>query len=396
MAQYAQRVSNMNSSAIREILKLASQPGMISFGGGFPAPELFPLEQVAEIAAQEVLNHGQQALQYSNTEGLNPLREKIVERMEKVYQIKGLTVDNIALLSGSQQGLDFMAKIFIDPGDVILTESPTYLGAVNAFNPYMPKFVEIAMDEDGMVMDDLREKLKQYPNAKFIYTIPDFQNPTGRTMSLERRKEMLEIVADYGVMILEDNPYGELRYEGEALPPIKAFDTQDKVVYLGSFSKVLAPGLRLAWVAATPELVRKWVVAKQSADLQCNTLSQYMINAYMDKFELSQHVEKIRNVYGARRELMIRNLETNMPEGVTWTHPKGGLFIWLTFPERVDATELLQKCLENKVAFVPGEPFFPHHTSKNNCRLNFSYVPEEKLIAGVAAMGATLKEYLKG
>lgn len=393
MIRFAERTTNMNSSAVREILKLVSQPDIVSFGGGCPAPELFPLEEVAGIAKQVVIENGRQALQYSATEGLVPLREKILNRMQSLYGIQNMTMDNIALLSGSQQGLDLMAKTLVNPGDVIFVEMPTYLGALNAFAPYEPEIVSIQMDEEGMVIEDLEKKLKQYPNAKFIYTIPDFQNPTGCTMSSARRKEFLKAVAPYDVMVLEDNPYGELRYEGRMIPPLKAFDTNNQVVYLGTFSKILSPGLRMGWVLGDSELVRKWVTAKQSSDLQCNTLSQYMINAYMDTYDLSGHISALRDVYGRRQQLMLRSLEKYMPKGVTWTHPEGGLFIWLTFPENVDASQLLEICVKNHVAYVPGEPFTPDHGCKNNCRLNFSYISEDDLVAGIKNMRKSLEEY---
>lgn len=390
---YAQRIQSMNPSAIREILKLVSSTDTISFGGGLPAPELFPKEQLAAITEEVIRQQGVQALQYASTDGLSELREKILERMQEKLGFSGLSLENIALLNGSQQGLDMLGKVFLDKGDVVFVETPTYLAAINAFKAYQPKIVGIAMDEDGIIIEDLKRKMQEYPNAKFLYTIPEFQNPTGLSMRLERRKALLETVAASNLLIVEDNPYGELRYSGETVPPLKALDQRGQVVYLSTFSKILVPGFRLGWVIGAAEIVQKLMIAKQAADLQCNTLVQYIINAYMERCDLDAHVRKIRQVYQHRRDLMLQTLKEEMPESVSWTTPSGGLFLWLTFPKEVDSAMLLKKCIEHGVAYVPGDSFYPNEPERNHCRINFSFVPDETLIAGVKGMAAAMEEY---
>jgi 2-aminoadipate transaminase len=293
--KYAKRMENIKGSAIRELLKLTEQPEIISFAGGLPAPELFPIEALKQVSLKVLDTDGKAALQYSPTEGYIPLRKIISERLNRI----GINSDyeNILITSGSQQGLEFCARVFVDEGDSIICESPSYLGALNAFKAYMPNFVEVEMDEDGMKMDELEKALKENPNARFIYTIPDFQNPSGITMSLERRKRIVELAEEYNVPIVEDNPYGDLRFDGEKHPPISYFDTKGLVVYLGTFSKIFAPGLRLGWVSASSEVVQKYILVKQGADLQSNSMSQREIATYIEMYDIDAHIEKIIEVY---------------------------------------------------------------------------------------------------
>lgn len=387
--KFANRMENIKASTIRELLKLTEQPDIISFAGGLPAPELFPVEQMKQACSSVLDEDGRAAMQYSTTEGFLPLRRIIAERAKKL----GLNIDasRVLITSGSQQGLDFSGKIFINEGDVVICESPSYLGALNAFNAYLPKYVEIQMDEEGMIMEELENALKANPNAKFIYTIPDFQNPTGRTLSLERRKRLMELATEYEIPVIEDNPYGELRFEGEILPSLKCFDPKGLVIHLGTFSKILAPGMRLGWVIAEPELLNKYNLVKQSADLQSSTISQRDVHKFLSMFNIEEHIEKIKSVYSKRRDLMIETIEKEFPSNTKCTHPNGGLFAWVTFPENIDAAVLLKKALEQKVAFVPGEPFYPNGGNANHCRLNYSNMPEDRIVEGVKRLAKVLK-----
>lgn len=387
--EFASRMDNMKGSAIRELLKLTEQPDIISFAGGLPAPELFPLKEMEKVCCNVLQEDGKAAMQYSATDGYLPLREKIAKRMIKL----GLTVEakDVLITSGSQQGLEFSGKIFINEGDVIILESPSYLGALSAFRAYQPKFVEVPMDEDGMIIEELEKALAANPNAKFIYTIPDFQNPTGRTLNLERRKRLMELATKYEIPVVEDNPYGELRFEGQILPSLKCFDPKNLVIHLGTFSKIFAPGLRLGWVIAAPEILNKYNVVKQGADLQCSSFAQREVNKFMDMFDIEAHIEIIKKVYKSRKNLMIETMNKEFPKSTTYTNPDGGLFAWATFPKEIDAAELLKKALEQKVAFVPGEPFYPNGGNKNHCRLNYSGMPEDKIVEGITRLAKVLK-----
>ncbi|MFZ5354620.1 MAG: PLP-dependent aminotransferase family protein, partial [Bacillota bacterium] len=298
---------------------------------------------------------------------------------------------NILMTSGSQQGLEFTGKIFINEGDIVICESPSYLGALNAFKAYIPKFVEIPMDEEGMLIDELEKALIQYPNAKFIYTIPDFQNPTGRTMNLERRKRLIELANKYEMPVVEDNPYGELRFEGEHLPSLKSLDTKGLVIHLGTFSKIFCPGLRLGWVVAEQEILQKYIIVKQGADLQSSTIAQREVSKYLDMYNIEEHIENLIKIYRVRRDLMLDTMRAEFPSNVTFTHPQGGLFAWVTLPEGMDAKDVLKLALEEKVAFVPGEPFYPNGGNANHCRLNYSNMPEDKIVEGIKRLGKVLK-----
>lgn len=391
--KYAKRMEGMKASEIRELLKLTTRPEIISFAGGLPAPELFPVEEMKKVAVKVLDEGGQQALQYSTTEGFTPLREKIAARMAKLG-IK-TEADSILITSGSQQGLDFTGKIFLNPDDVVVCESPSYLGAINAFKAYDCKFVEVPTDDDGMIMEDLEEILKTTPKARMIYVIPDFQNPTGKTWSVERRKQLLEIATKYDLPIIEDNPYGELRFEGEIPPSVKAFDKDGRVVFLGTFSKTFAPGLRIGWVCASEEILGKYIMVKQGADLQTSTISQRELNEFLEMYSLDEHIEKIKDVYKRRRNLMLDTMKEHFPAEVKYTYPQGGLFTWVVLPEYINARDLMIKALEKKVAFVPGGSFFPNGGQENAFRLNYSNMPEEKIVEGIKRLGEVLKEAIK-
>lgn len=390
--RFAERMNYLKASEIRELLKLADQPDIISFAGGMPAPELFPIEGLKKAAMKVLEEDGKGALQYGPTEGYIPLKNIIAnERMKPA----GVNADQkeILITNGSQQGLDFSGRIFLNKDDVVICESPSYLGAINAFRAYMPKFVEISMDDDGMIIEELEKALESNPNAKFIYTIPDFQNPTGKTLSVDRRKRMVELAEKYNVPIIEDNPYGELRYEGERLPAIKSFDTKGIVIYLGTFSKTFCPGMRLGWICADSSIISKYVLVKQGADLQPSSISQREAAVFMEMNNLDEHIKKIKEVYKKRRDVMMETMKNELPDYCKFTYPEGGLFTWVTLPEEYSAREILNKALEAKVAFVVGGSFFPNGGHENTMRLNYSYMSEDKIVEGIKRLGKVLKSF---
>ncbi len=393
--KFADRMNGMQASEIRELLKLTAQPDIISFAGGLPAPELFPVEEIAQVSHDLVLKEGRQLLQYATTEGRPTLRAKIAKRMADKYHTE-VDPDDILIYTGSQQCLDFCGKLFLNPGDVVLCESPSYLGALNAFNAYQPKFKEVPTDENGLIPEELDKILATTENCKFIYVIPDFQNPTGRTWPLERRKAFMEVVNKYNLPVVEDNPYGELRYEGEILPSLKSMDTKGLVMFLGTFSKIFCPGLRLGWIAAEHGLLQNFVKIKQSADLHTSNFDQGVADAYMDQYDLDAHVKDIVALYKHRRDLILKTMEEELPAGTTWTHPQGGLFLWITFAEGVSARKVFTKCIEKKVAGVIGDAFYPNEKTDRSMRINFSNMPDDRIVEGIKRMRAALEELAAG
>jgi len=398
--RFAHRTSGMKSSFIRELLKVTAQPDVISFGGGFPAGELFPLERTKAACEKVIKDNGQKALQYSTTEGYTPLREWILEFSAK----QGLkaSLENILLTSGSQQALDLIGRIFINRGDRVLTESPTYLGALQAWNAYGVNYVTIDTDNDGLNTDQLESIIST--NIKFQYVLPNFQNPMGVTMSLERRKKLVELANKHSVPLIEDDPYGALRFEGESLPTVAVIDAEvnkrsdqvfnGNVIHTSTFSKILAPGLRLGWVIAPPEVIKKMVQAKQGADLQSSTFDQYLAYELVKGDWIDEHIALIRKVYRERRDVMLEAFEEFMPEGTTWTTPQGGLFLWLRLPEGCDTIELFPIAVEEKVAYVPGQPFYPNDGPKNTMRLNFSASNPDLIREGIRRLGNMAKRSL--
>jgi 2-aminoadipate transaminase len=397
--RYAQRTQRMKASAIRELLKFAEQPDMISFGGGFPAAEVFPVEEFKR-ACNYVLEHkGAESLQYGGTDGYVPLREMIA-RHTSAIGIK-VDIDNILITSGSQQALDLLGKIFINRGDRILVEAPTYLGALQAWNAYGAEYISVPVDENGMQTDRLEEALRIGP--KFIYVLPNFQNPTGTTLPLERRQKIIELADRYGVPIIEDDPYGQLRYEGEDLPAVELLDSQMRkssgnytgnVIYLSTFSKILAPGLRLAWAIAPKEVIRKLSLAKQGTDLHTSTFNQIVAHEVGQHGFIDRHVKVIQETYRERRNAMLDALDEHMPDGISWTKPQGGLFLWVTLPEKIDSTAMLQEAISEKVAYVPGEFFHSDGSGKNTMRLNFSFCKPEIINEGISRLGKAFKKKL--
>jgi len=398
--RYAHRTQRMKSSAIRELLKLTENPDVISFAGGMPAPEVFPTEEIEAACVHVLRNYGAKALQYGSTEGYTPLREMIARHTAR-FGIE-VSIDNIMITSGSQQALDLLGRIFINQGDRIVVDSPTYLGALQAWNAYGAEYVPVPMDDDGMIPEELEKALRFGP--KFIYLLPNFQNPTGVTIPYERRIKIIEMADRYGVPIIEDDPYVQLRFEGEHIPAVSVLDNRihpnngsysGNVIYLSTFSKTLAPGLRLAWVIAPVEVIRKMVQAKQGADLHTATFNQIVAHEVGQHGFLDKHVLRIIEVYRERRNVMLDALEEFMPSGVRWTHPLGGLFLWATLPEYMNANDLFVEAVEEKVAFVSGASFHANGGGLNTMRLNFSNANPEKIAIGIERLSRVVRRHLK-
>jgi 2-aminoadipate transaminase len=387
-------MNSIKSSAIRDLLHYATLPGMIYLAGGLPARESFPVEPFKEACITVLDEVGAQALQYGTTEGYKPLRRFLAQRMRN---IKGVACgsDNVLLTSGSQQALEIIGKMFIDYGDIVVMESPSYLGAIQAFNLYAPRYVNVPMDEEGMIVEEL-ERVLQIVTPKFIYTVPTFQNPSGRTMSAERRKQLMAVAEQYDVVIVEDDPYGELRYTGEAVPPIKAFDTTGRVIYLSTFSKILSPGIRLAWVVASEECIQKLVLLKQATDLCTAPFIQYAAYEYCQSGIVEDHIDKIREMYRVRMEAMLNAMEEYFPkEGVSWTQPEGGMFLWVTLPNEIDVEDMLKEAVANKVAFVPGTSFYVDGRPHSTMRLNFSNAASDQITEGIRRLAVIVRRRLE-
>lgn len=386
-AVMSERSVRMKSSVIRELLKLTMQPDVISFAGGLPAPELFPVREFKEACNYILEHHGPQALQYGPTEGYSPLKEFLAESMQK-YSVPAVP-GNILMTNGSQQALDLIGRLFINNGDKILTDAPTYLGAIQAWRAYKPQFITVPLDDDGMDPERV-EKILQQHRIKFMYVLPNFHNPAGTTISYERRRRLVELAAKYGVFIVEDDPYGELRFEGEDIAPLMSMH-KENVIYLSTFSKTLSPGIRLGWIVASERVIARLVQAKQGADLQTGTFVQYVAHDIVGRGIIKSHVKRIRSVYKERRDVMLAAMEEYFPPGVTWTRPQGGLFLWVRMPEHVDSEELLKVAVEEKVAFVPGVAFYPDGKEGHNCmRLNFSYAKPEMSREGIRRLGQAM------
>lgn len=394
--RYAKRTLRMTSSAIRELLKVTEQPDVISFAGGLPAPESFPIAEVAEAAQRVLRDAGPRALQYGPTEGYAPLREWVAEQM-RAAGVPAAS-ENVLITTGSQQALDLVGKVFVDPGDELLVESPTYLAALQAWNPYGARYLTASSDDQGIRTDTLEPLLAQRP--KLLYSVPNFQNPTGVTLSAARRARLVELAAARGVPIVEDDPYRELRFEGEPLPRLISHAAgrlggtdgyTGNVLYASTFSKVLSPGLRVGYVVAPAEVIAKLVQAKQAADLHTASLNQLLVYELATSGAIARNVTAVARRYAERRDAMIAAMRERFPDGVTWTHPAGGMFLWVTLPLGLDAGELLQEALEQRVAFVPGTPFHPNGGGANTLRLNFSNAAPEQIREGIARLGRTLE-----
>jgi 2-aminoadipate transaminase len=397
--RYAQRIQTLQSSAISALFKLAEQSDIISFAGGLPAPEVFPADQIKNACNVVLRTIGGQALQYGTSDGYIPLRELIADSANQ----NGDTcfgINNVLMTSGSQQALDFIGRLLINPGDYVAVESPTYLGALQAWNLYGARYISVPMDEDGVIVEEMEKALRLGP--KLIYLLPNFQNPSGVTLSLERRRQVVALAERYGVPIVEDDPYGHLYYDGAPLPSLLALDSHDRsdpdagnVIYTSTYSKLLAPGLRLAWMIAPQGVIQKCVLLKQAADLHTSTFSQCVAHEVAREGFLDEHARTIRAVYQERRDVMLETMAEMFPESVSWTRPSGGMFLWVVLPQWMDATELLRKALEKKVAFVPGAGFYANDAPKNTLRMNFSYSSPEIIREGIARLAGLLREEVK-
>lgn len=394
--KYADRTNFMKASEIRELLKLTENPNIISFGGGMPSPNAFPIKIIESITKRVLEKHGAQALQYGPTEGITPLRESLIKRMKKTRGIK-CNLNQLIITTGSQQVLDLVPKILVNLGDYIVVESPTYVGALSAFNSYQPKYISIRMDENGMRTDELEEKIKHNTDKtiKFIYTIPEFQNPAGVSMSSERKKHLLEIAETYDILILEDEAYSELEYTRKRLPPLKSMDKNDRVIYTHTLSKVLSPGFRLGWVIGSEEIIRKMAIAKQGTDLCTNMLVQFIAEDYIRSGFIDKQIPKIRKMYKKKRDIMLKALEKHFPDGSSWTKPEGGMFIWVSLPDKIDTKEMFADAIKAKVAYVPGASFCVDGSGKNCMRLNFSNTDDNKIEEGIKRLAKIIKERMR-
>jgi len=400
--RFAQRTRYVKSSAIRELLKITQNPGVISFAGGLPAADVFPIERVQQACRKVLAEHGPESLQYSATEGYGPLREFLARQMSRYGIIAG--PENVLITSGSQQALDLIGKLLINSGDRVLVEAPTYLGALQAFNVYGAEYVSVPIDDEGLRTSELDEAMRSGP--KFMYILPNFQNPGGVTLSEGRRHELVLLADRHGIPIVEDDPYGQLRFEGEHLPPLVVVDRENlrrdngyhlgNVIYLSTFSKTLAPGLRIAWMVAPPDVISKLVQLKQGADLHSSTFAQMVTYEVARDGFIDEHVKKIRSVYRERRNVMLDALDEHFPHEATWTPPAGGLFLWVTLPEGIDCQHLFQEALKENVAFVPGDCFFADaHNGRGHMRLNFSNAQPEKIREGIKRLARAVSREME-
>lgn len=394
MTRFSDFANTLKASDIAELLALTEKPEVISFAGGLPAPELFPIDEMKQVDTAIYESEGRQAVQYGTTEGYVPLRKQIAQRMKDKFFVD-CKAEDIVVTTGSQQALFILSQILINADETIAMESPSYMGAIMAFNPTRPKYVEVPTDDKGIVPEELDKILAADSSIHLIYVIPEFQNPTGITWPVERRKAFMDVINKYDVVVLEDDPYGEIRYDIEKLPSLKSMDTQGKVVFLGSFSKIFMPGLRLGWIVANPEIIDKFVKFKQAVDLGTSTFGQRQASYYIKMFDMDGHVRQINALYKKRRDLMCDSMARYFPKECTFTRPQGGLFTWVTLPKNLDAKALMPKALEKDVAYVPGGIFYPNGGNGNHFRLNYSNMPEDRIVEGIKRLGDVLKEALK-
>ena len=393
-ATFSDRISGVKPSAIREILKLSSDPNIIAFSAGNPSPDAFPVEAIANITSTVLRENPVGVLQYSLTEGYPPLREALKDWMNtRLHALKDF--DDVVVVAGAQQGIDLLCKAFCNEGDVILCEDPSFIGSLNCFRSYGAVLKGIPMEEDGIDLSLLEEAMKTTPNAKLLYLIPNFQNPTGITMSLAKRKAVYELAKRYGILILEDNPYGELRYDGEDIPTIKSLDEEGIVLYCGSFSKILSPGLRVGYVVAHKDIIPKITVGKQCSDVHTNILAQHICERYMAQYDLPAHIEDLRVLYREKRDLMLDSLKKYLHPSVSFTHPEGGLFIWCTLPDGVDMMAFATEAIKRGVAVVPGNAFLADESAPSQSfRVNFSTPSKEAIVKGCEILGQLSREWI--
>jgi len=391
---FSERAQGFRPSEIRELLKLIDSPEIISLAGGMPDDRFFPIDRVIEASTFALREYGKKALQYGSTEGIKKLRVLLMDRMEN-EGVRSIDLDNVIISTASQQGLSLVAQIFVNPGDTVIVEEPSYLGAIQAFGSMQAKFCTVPLDKDGMQMDILEDRLKELQKAnirpKFVYTVPNFHNPAGVTMTLERRKKLIELAHQYDLLIIEDDPYGEIRFEGEPIPSLLALDGKDRVVALRTFSKISFPGLRLGWIVAREDIMNKIIVGKQAADLCSPAMTQYIAYEFVSRGWLDDYVAVVRREYPKKKNAMIAALEQYFPAGSSWTDPQGGLFVWVKAPDCIDTGAMFREAINAKVAYVVGIAFYPHRDDNCHMRLNFSAVDPERITEGVHRLGDLLK-----
>lgn len=385
--RFSDRVQGLKPSAIREILKNSSAPGIIPLSAGNPAPDAFPMEAIRKISAELLENTPVDALQYSVTEGYTPLREHLRSYMKEKHGVGG-EGDDVLITSGAQQVMDLLTKVLLNEGDTVLCEAPSFIGSLNTFRSYRARLRGIPMEKDGLSLEGMENALKQEKSVKYLYTIPNFQNPSGLTMSLEKRKKVYELCREHNVLVLEDNPYGDLRVEGEDLPPIKAFDTEGVVLYAGSFSKVISPGMRVGYAIGPKEVIQKMVVCKQGEDVHSNIWAQIVCCRFMTRFDYEAHLERLRGIYRRKRQVLLSAMERYFKPLITWNQFEGGLFAWCTLPEGIDMLDFVKRAAERKVCVVPGTAFLTDETQPcRSFRVNFSTPTDQQLTEGVKLLG---------
>ena len=393
-SRYADRAKAMKASEIRELLKLTQQPDIISFAGGLPSPDSFPTHDIGEVTREVMATAAEEALQYGTTEGYEKLREYCALRSKE--EGFDASVNDVVIISGSQQGLDITSKILLNPGDSVIVEAPSYIGGLGAIRTYQPDLISVKMDDDGLIVDELEKLLKKMESPpKMLYTVPTFQNPAGVTMPEKRRKALVDLAGAYDFIILEDNPYGDLRYSGEPVRAVKAFDDEGRVIYLSTFSKIFSPGMRLAWVIGDEEFVQKFIIAKQSTDLCTNSFVQRILYEYCRRDLFDEHITKIRTMYREKRDIMLDSMKEYFPEGCSWTRPDGGLFLWARVPEYINTKSMVSEAIKERVAYVQGAAFFVDGSGTNTMRLSFSHPPNEKIREGIRRLGRVIKKEIR-
>ncbi len=395
--KFSERASKMKRSEIRELLKLIQKPEIISFAGGLPNPKAFPVDETREIINELLEEKGEKVLQYGSTEGVTPLRRELAKMMND----RGMDVnqENILVTHGSQQALDLLSKVMLDPDDTIIVGSPTYLGATGAFRAFEANIESVKVSEDGMDMDLLRKKIEHLKDRgkspKFIYVVLTFQNPSGATMSSDKRKELLQIASEYDLLVVEDSPYSHLRYEGEEKPHLISIDDESRVLRLETFSKILAPGFRIAWATGPEDLIEKMTIAKQATDLCTNPFGQYVAYRYLSDGIMDEHIEKIKKIYNKKRLTMLEAMEEHFPKEVEWNRPEGGMFIWARLPEHINTREMFDKAVDENVAYVVGDAFYVDGGGKNTMRINFTHSTEEDIKKGIKSLAKVIKDEME-
>ncbi len=392
--KFASRMDSLKDKALLNAMELTETDDMISFSAGFPSPETYPVEAIKQSFIEVLDREGKEALSYGATSGFVKLRAIIAERMKRKFHVD-YQIDEVVITSGSQQALDMSSMLFINKGDVVLFETPSYLGAVNALKSYEAELIGLPTDREGLVLDSLKDALDTYgERVKLIYVIPDFQNPTGRSWSSSRKKAFIELIAQYDVPIIEDAAYSELSFEDKLEPPLSYYDTKGQVIYVGTFSKTFCPGLRVAWLCARKHLMDQYLLLKNAADLSSSAIAQRQMAHYLEHNDLDAHIKRITEVYKVRRDIMMESITQYFPKEVQYITPRGGLFIWLELPEDKDASVLLKRALECKVAFIPGGSFYPSGAKNNELRLNFSNMMGDDIRKGMKILGNLTSEYL--